>query len=113
MVDAGVSAIARLAWLRDEVDLWEGDRMSAPTPFQEPVAPLIYGGGRCAVCKGKTRANTLMCPRHWGQVPSPEREAVNDCLRRWKFNACTLAELRLAQEAAIEAVTGKPWEGSA
>jgi hypothetical protein len=78
------------------------------TPFQEPVAPLIYGGGRCAVCNRKTRANTLMCPTHWGQVPSPEREAVNDCLRRWKFNDCSLAELRLAQAAAVEAVTGTP-----
>jgi hypothetical protein len=81
--------------------------MSAPTPFQEPVTPLIYGGGRCAVCQRKTRANTLMCPTHWGLVPSLQREAVNDCLRRWKFNDCSLAELRAAQARAVEAVTGQ------
>jgi hypothetical protein len=78
------------------------------TPFQEPATPLIYGGGRCAVCQRKTRANTLMCPVHWGLVPPTERAAVNDCLRRWKFNDCSLEELRVAQGAAVEAVSGVP-----
>lgn len=81
--------------------------MSTGPAFQEPTTPLIYGGGRCAVCQRKTRANTLMCPPHWGQVPSPEREAVNDCLRRWKFNDCSLEELRRAQARAVEVVTNR------
>lgn len=76
--------------------------------FQEPATPLIYGGGRCAVCHKKTRANTLMCPPHWGMVPGAERAMVNDCLRRWKFNDCSLEELRVAQAAAVEAVSGIP-----
>jgi hypothetical protein len=76
------------------------------------TAPVIYGGGRCAVCGRKTRANTLMCPTHWGMVPHAERAAVNDCVRRWKFNDCTLEELRKAQAAAVEAVTGVAGEAT-
>jgi hypothetical protein len=71
---------------------------------------IVYGGGRCAVCGAKTRANTLMCARHWGQVPHDHKTAVYDCLRRWKFNECPLDELRRAQADAVEAVTGVPQE---
>lgn len=49
-----------------------------------------------------------MCPPHWGMVPGTERAMVNDCLRRWKFNDCSLEELRVAQAAAVEAVSGIP-----
>jgi hypothetical protein len=111
MVEAGVSALARLTWLRDEVDLWEVDRMS-PTetdpPVPAPVPPTVvsYGGGRCAVCQVKTRTGNLMCTRHWDRVPFALKSTLYDCLRRWKYNACPLEELRQAQTAAIEAVTG-------
>lgn len=65
-----------------------------------------YGGGSCAVCNQKTRTGNLMCARHWDAVPFDTKQLVYDCLRRWKWNACSLEELRFAQGQAIEAVTG-------
>ena len=76
------------------------------TPFSTPPVIRSYGGGRCAVCNIRTRTGNLMCTRHWDQVPFDLKQLVYDCLRRWKFNECSLEELRNAQGAAIEAVTG-------
>jgi hypothetical protein len=67
---------------------------------------VSYGGGRCAVCSIKTRTGYLMCPRHWDQVPSDIKAAVYDCLRLWNVNQISLEDLRTAQQAAVEAVTG-------
>lgn len=76
------------------------------TPPSTPPVIRSFGGGRCAVCNQKTRTGNLMCARHWDAVPFDTKQLVYDCLRRWKWNACSLEELRFAQGQAIEAVTG-------
>jgi hypothetical protein len=68
---------------------------------------FIYGAGRCAVCRHRTRMGNLMCPTHWARVPVPERHAVYDALRRWDHQEGTLLDVRRAQARAVEAVTGE------
>jgi hypothetical protein len=69
--------------------------------------PLVYGNGRCAVCGSEARLGRLMCPPHWAQVPRRRKDALYAALRAWDASEGTLAQVRDAQNAAIEAVTGE------
>jgi hypothetical protein len=67
---------------------------------------VIYGDGTCAVCGQHIPMGRLMCPADWFNVPGPLRNAVYLALRRWDRQEGTLLELRQAQAAAVESVTG-------
>jgi mono/diheme cytochrome c family protein len=84
--------------------------METDPPVPSPTSPTIisYGGGRCAVCHTRTRTGNLMCARHWGTVPHSLKTAVYDALRRYNWGGASLGELRSAQAAAVEYVTGQP-----
>jgi hypothetical protein len=79
-----------------------------PVPGPVPPTAISYGGGRCAVCQARARTGMLMCSRHWGLVPHELKTAVYDALRRYNWGGASLGELRQAQAAAVEYVTGRP-----
>lgn len=63
-----------------------------------------YGAGECAVCLVRCRVGNLMCPEHWRQVPTFERNWVLGALRLWEHGEVGLDVLRQAQDAAIASV---------
>jgi hypothetical protein len=70
------------------------------------MTALTYGNGSCAVCGATVRVGYLMCSPHWHEVPRPLQDGVYEALRRWDRSEATLQELRAAQAACVESVTG-------
>ena len=71
---------------------------------------LVYGNGQCAICATRIPLGRLMCPPHWAAVDKSLRDAVYVALRRWDSCEGTLLEVRTAQAAAVQSVTGVPQE---
>jgi hypothetical protein len=71
---------------------------------------MTYGDGACAVCGTTVRVGYLMCSVHWRKVPKPLQDGVYEALRRWDRSEATLHDLRAAQAACVESVTGATQE---
>jgi hypothetical protein len=67
---------------------------------------MVYGDGSCAVCGATVRVGYLMCSAHWHKVPKPLQDGVYEALRLWDCSEATLHDLRAAQAACVESVTG-------
>jgi hypothetical protein len=75
--------------------------------FDETV--WAYGGympgeGHCTVCGCKVQPGYLMCGPHWRRVPKYLAALVWNALDAWNGGYGDLQALRVAQQAATEAV---------
>lgn len=83
------------------------------TTSERDTSPGIYGingvipgAGRCAACNEPALRGRLMCRSCQGRVPAVERARLSDAMGRWRTGTSTLADLREAQWACVEALTG-------
>lgn len=77
---------------------------------QEPgglgINGVIPGDGACVVagCASPCSPNSLMCPRHWREVPPDLKGDLGFATRRWRRGRANLVELRDAQWACVESI---------
>lgn len=77
---------------------------------EEPVGlginGVIPGAGACVIegCRVPLLTDVLMCDAHWASVPPGLQQNVRYILNRWRRNEITLAEVRAAQWACVEAL---------
>lgn len=67
---------------------------------------VIPGNGMCVAegCGRTIPEGRLMCRGHWQAVPNGVAAALNDAMWRWRQGSGTLADLRDAQWACVEAI---------
>lgn len=68
---------------------------------------VIPGAGQCVVegCRKKAPGGNLMCSHHWSKVPKHARDDLSQEMDRWRYMSASLAELRDAQWACVEAIS--------
>jgi hypothetical protein len=69
--------------------------------------PITLGQGRCASCGGPSPAGSLLCRPHWRMLPRTLRDDVWLALRRFRNGDIALAQLRQAQQQAMDYVRGE------
>jgi hypothetical protein len=67
----------------------------------EAITP---GQGLCAACGEPSPAGSLLCRPHWRMLPKPLRDDVWLALRRFRNGDVPLAQLRQAQQQAVDYV---------